>query len=376
MSTKRLYETIIEYLLEQIKLGKFSYEKPLCTEKQLEERFQVSNITAKRAITELEHKGILYRKRGVGSFVTRQSQAPVCASQNGVRIYAAVYPFNISPGSAAMAMIQTFNTRLNPRGGYVPLYTTDRDKRQERNVLQQLLPQGLSGLIYYPNTNDVNLDLLQQFVVRNTSVVVVDKTVPAPFVHNVTCDNFDGARQITDYLIAQGHSRIAYISSSTVSKLSSVCERVGGYLYAMRKASLPVNKDWIVTKLKDSIEEYRPVPSEEQRERIRKLLLHFRENGVTAIECENDGMAETVLRCCRELSLRVPEDLSVCGFDGRPPELGELPFFTSAYQDLNAIAERVAEVLLRTMDSALPLGEKIRIPVELQIGRSTAPCRK
>ncbi len=376
MAAKRLYQELIDYLLEQINEGNYSYDRPFCTEKQLEEQFQVSNITAKRAITELEQKGLLYRKRGVGSFVARGIQSPGSSSRNNARIYAALCPFDISPCNSMAEMIQVVNARLNPRHGYVSFYTTDRDKRQERKMLQQLLHQSISGLIYYPNTDEINLDLLEQFFIQGIPVVVLDKSVTAPFVHNVTCDNFEGARQMTDYLISKGHIKIAFVSSSGISKLSSVCARLSGYFCAMRKAALPLNQNYVVTRLKDSVEEYRPIPSEEQKERICQLLTYFLENGVTAVECENDGLADTMLNCCQKLSIRVPEDLSISGFDGRSPKLGEAQFITTVFQNEGAIAEQVADILLRTMDADLPRGETYRTPIELQIGGSTGVCCK
>ena len=65
------YEMIEEALLERIHAGDFSFDEAFCTEKMLSEQYEVSRITAKRAIENLEQQGILYRKRGVGSFVSR-----------------------------------------------------------------------------------------------------------------------------------------------------------------------------------------------------------------------------------------------------------------------------------------------------------------
>lgn len=70
--TKPKYEIIKEALLERIRTGQFSSDAVFCTEKMLSEQYEVSRITAKRAIEDLEQQGILYRKRGVGSFVSQK----------------------------------------------------------------------------------------------------------------------------------------------------------------------------------------------------------------------------------------------------------------------------------------------------------------
>ena len=67
--TKPKYEIIKEALLARIHAGDFSFDESFCTEKMLSDQYHVSRITAKRAIEDLEQQGILYRKRGVGSFV-------------------------------------------------------------------------------------------------------------------------------------------------------------------------------------------------------------------------------------------------------------------------------------------------------------------
>ena len=91
-SNKPKYEIIKEDILAQIRKNDFSYSEPLCTEKQLSEQYQVSRITAKHALTDLEQMGVLYRKRGVGSFVcskcSQSSKPPYTAKvsplKNGI----------------------------------------------------------------------------------------------------------------------------------------------------------------------------------------------------------------------------------------------------------------------------------------------------
>lgn len=368
-----LYQKIIEHLNDEINKGNFTYGKPFCTEKQLMEKFGVSNITAKRAITELEHQGVLYRKRGVGSFVARPaSSIPSRPTDTSAKIYAILLPFNISTDSDFMMMVQLINSSINPRNGYLSLYTTDRDIRREKSVLAKLTEQNIAGLVYSPNTNDIHLDVLKKFALKNIPVVILDKTVTAPFLHNVVCDNFTGARLMTDHLISLGHTKIAYISSSGISKLTSVAERLSGYIYSMNLAGLPISPDCVVTRLVDSIEEDRSAPSQSQIDRIKEKIALFLSEGVTAIECENDGLAECVRRCCSEMSLRVPEDISISGYDGCSPARSQSnpPFFTSVYQDLELVGKEVARILLSTMDNCMPLGEKVVIPVTIQLGSS------
>ena len=85
--TKPKYEIIKEALLERIRTGQFSSDAVFCTEKMLSEQYEVSRITAKRAIEDLEQQGILYRKRGVGSFVSQKIPGRFCSNKGVIAGY-------------------------------------------------------------------------------------------------------------------------------------------------------------------------------------------------------------------------------------------------------------------------------------------------
>ena len=65
-----LYSKIIDELKERIRTGDFEYDVPFVTEEKITKEYNVSRITAIRALDELEKIGVIYRKRGSGSFVT------------------------------------------------------------------------------------------------------------------------------------------------------------------------------------------------------------------------------------------------------------------------------------------------------------------
>ena len=74
MSDKKpLYMQVIDKLRERIKSGDFEYDVPFVTEDRITKEFGVSRITAIRALEELEKAGIINRKRGSGSFVSREA---------------------------------------------------------------------------------------------------------------------------------------------------------------------------------------------------------------------------------------------------------------------------------------------------------------
>ena len=97
------YQIIIDDILAQIAAGSFSYDQPICTENSLIEQYGFSRITVRRAMTELENRGILYRKRGVGSFVCHPEElAPALPETSS------------SPAGKLFACIQNWSDRCIP----------------------------------------------------------------------------------------------------------------------------------------------------------------------------------------------------------------------------------------------------------------------
>lgn len=375
---KNLYQIVIDDLMKRIEARDFSFDTPICTEKQVAEEYHVSNITAKRAINELEHMGVLYRKRGVGSFVSREKFAKVneVAEQDATQVFAFVLPFAINSGSVFVDMMQILNSRLNPQHGYISMYMTEWNTEKEREALLGLLGNRIAGLIYYPSSNRINLDLLDLFVIKGIPVIILSTTDSTPYLHNVVCDNFGGQQAVVNHLIELGHKKIAYMSSSSTNIEMPISERLGGYFLAMREAGLPLYNDFIVTKLDDGLMAgVLPIPAQ-KLERIKNHIRFFIENGVTAISCDNDGLAFYVMKCCEELSISVPRDMSITGFDGYTnidyPDL----HITTAYQNFKEIAERASDILLRSMNGYLLYGEKIVVKAELMHGETVAPCRQ
>lgn len=76
MSEKKpLYKQIMDKLKERIKSGDFEYDAPFVTEDRITKEYGVSRITAIRALEELEHDGLINRKRGSGSFVSKNAMS-------------------------------------------------------------------------------------------------------------------------------------------------------------------------------------------------------------------------------------------------------------------------------------------------------------
>lgn len=366
---KPKYEVIKDDILAQIRNNNFSYDEVLCTEKQLSEQYQVSRITAKRAITDLENLGILIRKRGVGSFVARNAMNNLnrtpSASAKVSKMVSFLLPFDITKGGMFQT-VEVINNALNANGYIMSIYVSGG---REKTNLKLLLSQNLSGLVYYPDRDKINLNLLNEFIFARIPVVVIDKTTDCPYIHNIVSDNFEGGRLLAEYLLSLGHRNIVFLATAPLEDTSTVRNRFGGFLHAMQQAGFPPSQSNLVAYGRELTDEDAFTKGSQIQEILQKLYT----SGVTAIIAENDVVAYRLRLACRSLGIRVPEDLSICGFD--KANVAESQGLTSIQQDFNLMGEEVARILISSMDDPNYPCQKIVLPVHLAVGDSTGVPR-
>lgn len=152
----------------------------------------------------------------------------------------------------------------------------------------------------------------------------------------IDVDNVNGAKNIVDRLIGAGHRRIAMIN--VLENKDYTAERCAGYKTALRDAGIPVDERLIV----------QAENSAEGGCTAAGRLLSTTD--CTAIFCATDTMAIGVCKAAAEKGLRVPQDLSLVGFDGLGHHLLCTPNVTTVRQPVYEIGERLAKTLLDRLD--------------------------
>lgn len=149
-------------------------------------------------------------------------------------------------------------------------------------------------------------------------LVLVDAYAPGADLDAILTDNVTGAYRAVEYLIANGHRHIGLIGSYSleVNQHMSIQERRRGYCQALSDA-------WIT----DTYIENGPLEREHARVAVQDLLK--RAPQVTAIFACNDDVATGVIRGAQELGLRIPDDLSVIGFDDTEHAAQSIPPLTT-----------------------------------------------
>ncbi|WP_298456172.1 LacI family DNA-binding transcriptional regulator [uncultured Cellulomonas sp.] len=209
--------------------------------------------------------------------------------------------------------------------------------------------------------SDLDAGQRRQLETRSIPFVVVDTAgEPPPGVPTVGSANWNGGLAATRHLVELGHRRIAVISGPTDVLCSRA--RIDGYRSALDQAGIPV--DPALVRNGDFFVEggYR-----------HGLDLLSRPDRPTAIFAGSDFQALGVLRAARELGLRIPQDLSVVGYDDLPIVSWIGPPLTTVRQPLYEMAGTAARMVLDLADGIVPDNQRIDLAIELVVRESTAP---
>lgn len=367
---KSLYRIIYDYLREKIEKQEYQPSQQLPTEAELAEQFQVSRITSRRALAELERHGYIYRKRGSGSYV----KAPIKPEQlerNGQdglnRLISMILPFEDASGM--IDYIRGASNLLNSMGYYLSIHQSGGDSENERSLIKTLRDQGIPGIIFYPVDDRNNFDVLHALYLEDYPLVTIDKNFESIPLGSIVSDNFAGGYMGASKLIELGHRNIGFVSSVSIESTSSVRNRYFGYCRALKDNQIPVDNRIVVL---NAIEHAR----KGKGEWLKSLFEVFQQYDVTAIQAENDLVAIDLLKFAADIGLRVPQDVSIIGFDNH--ELTkhlEVPLSTIE-QDFYGIGQKAAQLTVDLLEKRKSLPENLTVPVQWIERESTGPVRQ
>lgn len=371
-SKQHLYEKIMDYVKEKINNRELLPYQQLPTELELAEQFEVSRITSKRALAELEKEGLIKRERGKGSFVqpqssldTRKAEADFSALSS--KTISLIVPCD--PNNKPLDYIIGAHDALMSKGYYLNVHTCGSSETA-RDLLQSLPQEGVKGIIYYPVHDNDNIDVIHSLYMNEYPIVAIDKQVPVPISY-VVSDNFAGGQAAVSHLLDLGHTRIAYVTPQGIDFSASGRERYFGYCQGLKEGGIKVDTDLVFLELKKEIGLYAS-----KREMYISLAHKLLQLEVTAVQVVNDITAIELIKACSEAGIRIPEQLSVVGFDDLEISRHlDIPI-TSIAQDFAEIGRMAAEIVVASLESPFDTQQKIRIPVELKQRQSSGPLGK
>jgi len=175
--------------------------------------------------------------------------------------------------------------------------------------------------------------------IADVPIVLLDANHPSlRKLNRVIIDDVEGGRIATQHLIDLGHRRIGYISDmlETPFNFTSSKDRLAGYLQALEAAGIPFQPEYHLQGEHGRHEAY-----------LMAICMLSLQSRPTAIFAASDTQAMGVLQAARELGIRVPEDLSVIGYDDI--EVAEYLGLTTVRQLLFTSGQRSVEILLEIL---------------------------
>ncbi len=230
------------------------------------------------------------------------------------------------------------------------LYTAHRREAKESSYIANLAQGMVEGLLLIlPRNPGAYMETLRQ---GELPFVLIDHQGIDEQTYAVGATNWQGAYNATEYLIQLGHQRIGFITGSM--DLGCARDRLAGYRAALRTHHIPLDEALVCEG------DFRQLDGYNQG-----LALLALPQPPTAIFGSNDVTAMGVMDAVRERGLRVPDDVSVLGFDDIPQAVNIRPALTTVRQPLEKMGRVATQMLLDGLNAPQASPKRVELPTEL-----------
>ena len=334
------YKEIAQQLRQQILEGIYPAGSLLPTEQQLCSIHNASRQTVRTALQSLSEDGLISRRQGSGSRVLDLRDFP-SSPQRTIAIITTNITDYIFPW-----VLRAAESVLSSNNCATLLYATSNQIAQERRILQDLLSQKKIDGILVEGTKTAlpnpNLDLYRKFQARK---------IPLVFFHggyrdlegsiSVLDDNYNGGRQLVEYLAGRGHTRIAGLFKNDDLQGH---QRYAGFIDALRDLNLPMDDQkifWYSTENKDIMK---------ADSSLWDFLITTTLRGCTAVVCYNDQVANALSEYLTSRNIHIPKQIAVVSFDNSfYSSLSSCRITSLSHGDYN-VGQIAAETLIQLLD--------------------------
>lgn len=286
----KLYKKIYDDLKDRILSGDYNNGVLLPTEKELQERYNVSRITAKHAYQLLEEQGYIERIPGKGTILKPSTQ-----KSNKQMIGVVLCDFDSTFGEK---LIKSIETTAKEYGYRILLARSFDNHENESKVLEDFVSLGVSGIIIQNCHGAFTKNLVKLFI-KEFPVISVDRYSKSLLIPSVSSDNFSGSAEITDYLLNQGHKDILFASSNPDST-STLTDRLTGFQQAFMNSNIPINSHCLLTDLLSPVSHRQ----EHIQGDIKKIKNAIKDTKCTAIVASEYFVAQL----CEKAKNELPEE--------------------------------------------------------------------
>ena len=299
-SQESKYWKLMNELKQKIVDDTYQAGDKMPSENELAASYQVSRHTVRKALALLEHEGFIYAIHGKGTFCSELGRHTKTSRNIAVvTTYLSDYIFP--------AVIQGIDQVMTDNGYSILLKNTKNSSSAEGKCLEELLSKDIEGLIIEPSKSEIycrHIALYKKLDEFHIPYVFIQGTMEQlsdrPYV---MMDDFKGGYLITKYLLSLGHRRILGMFKADDRQ---GIERHRGYAKALQEYGVFYDPDRIIW---FHTEDRAVKPFARLRSMVTQNI------PFDSVVCYNDQIAIKTIQTLSQLGLRVPEDISVTGYD-------------------------------------------------------------
>lgn len=343
------YLHLKEELLSWLQSGKVKPGQQFPSENEITEQYGLSRQTVRQTFSELEKDGWLERIQGKGTFAKnperRDGEAVKTIGVMTTYISDYIFPHIIRGAEA----------ELRSKGYRLLLSSTDNTKEKELDSLQLMTSQPLSGIIIEPTKSaegNPNLGYFLDLEEKGIPYLMINEKYRELECPCLRVDDEAGGRKAASYLLDNGHMAVAGFFKG--DDLQGV-NRLKGFLAAHRDCGITVSPQHVVTYTTEQKRDY-------TYRRAVELLQGAPERRPTAFVCYNDELAVILMDAAAACGLKIPDDVSVIGFDDSSLAVASGTKLTTLTHPKTAMGELAARQLIGMIERGETYGDTVFEP--------------
>ena len=331
---KKVYKEIAEKIRKNIIRGYLKVGDRLPSEIELSKSFGVSRQTLRRAIDDLIKDGFIERKHGSGTYVT----SPKIQIKNkklliGLLVYKA-------HDNIPSPQISYFTSFLKKEDCLLTIYQVSDYGQLEDTCEEIVKDKSVSGIISLSIFSEGDRDLIEYLQKNKIYVLSLGRRIDTARIDWIIVDSAYGAYKMTEYLIKKGHKKINLLVNEPVS--CGIWDRIVGFKLALINYGIEFDEKFIIDCKTNFFED--------SKEKAYKKIKEILKNGndlPTAIFSVSDAGAIGTIIALKEEGYKIPDDISVCGFDDTP--LAEHFNLTTVKTPYYQMTKKAVEIMIENL---------------------------
>lgn len=327
------YINVVETLKNEITFGNYEVNQKLPTEDELMRRFKVTRYAVRKALTELQNEHLIYKVQGSGMYIqdwNKKWQAnPQSKTIGLICTHIADYIFP--------KIIAQIDSEIEPQGYSLLLANTHNYPQTERSSLIKMLDSQVAGLIVEPSESAKpcqNRDIYLRIEKSKIPLLFINAEYPEFNFPAIVNSDRESEKELTTYLLQQNHRRILGIFQT--DDLQGV-ERMKGFIAAYQENNVNLASSNLI--MYSSHDPFSVIS--------KKIDMYL--NGPeppTAIACYHDELAVLVIDKLKKLKIKIPQDISVVGFDNYDSSAYLNPSLTTMNYQRTSVGQEAGKGIL------------------------------